>query len=176
MNRIIVAAMFTCACGAVALPTRSIAQEKTLTAEGYTLEVPMDWEVIEEDKTIFTVRAPRESETDSFGENIRVLRYAVGKAYSVSEVLRRQKSETGRFKLIDEGTVDDAQVPMVWMAITPKSPRDEDDTLVKIDFITTKGTDIVVLIAMAESDEWKSYLPKFKKIASTFTLVNGDKP
>jgi hypothetical protein len=152
------------------------AQEETLTSEGYTIAVPDDWEVIEEEKTIFTVRAPRDNENDSFSENIRVVRHTVGKAYSVSDVLRRQKSDTGRFKLIGEGTVDDAEVPMVWMAITPKSPRDEGDVLVKIDFITTKGTDIVVLTAMAEPGAWKTYLPQFKKIVSTFAPLLGDEP
>ncbi len=176
MNRRIVAFVVVVVSTSLAQTNTSGAQNTTLKSAGYSLVVPDDWEVVDEAKTIFTVRAPRENESDTFGENIRVIRYPVGKAYSVKDVLRRQKNDTGRFKLIGEGTVDNAQVPMVWMAITPKSPRDEDDTLVKIDFITTKDTDIVVLTAMAEPEVWKNYLPKFKKIASTFAPLSGDEP
>ncbi len=153
----------------------SQADDVTLRSDEYVLVVPDDWEVIDEAKTIFTVRAPKDDENDTFSENIRVLRHPAGRAYSVSEVLRRQKSDTGRFKLIGEGTVEDTKVPMVWMAITPKSPRDDGDKLVKIDFITTKGTDILVLTAMADPGVWDAYMPKFKKIAATFAPVSEKK-
>jgi len=152
----------------------STAQDVVVTSEGYTISIPDRWEVLDEEKTIFTLRAPKDNENDSFGENIRVVRHSVGKFYTVNDVLTRQKAHTGRFELIGEGKVEEARVPMVWMAITPKSPRDEGDDLVKIDFITTKGTDIVVLTAMAESQVWKAYLPIFTTIASSFAPVSDD--
>lgn len=149
---------------------------ETIIAKGFTLEIPDSWEVIQEEKTIFTVRAPQDHADDSFGENIRVLRHSVGKAFTADEVLARQKSNTGRFKLIGEGKVEAAKIPMVWMAIAPKTPRDDRDRLVKIDFISTFGTDIVVLTAMAEPEVWQTYLPTFKKIVSSFAPASRDEP
>jgi hypothetical protein len=148
------------------------AKEKTLKAGNYTIQAPPDWEVLEEKSSMLTIREPMQNDTDTFGENIRIVKFVVGKVFSVTDVLRRQKSDTERFKLIGEGKVSDAKVPMVWMALTPKVPRDEDDKLVKIDFITTRGTDIVVITAMSELHVWDKYLPRFAKIAATFQPIS----
>lgn len=142
--------------------------ERTIKSDGYHLTFPSDWEIIEESKTIFTIRAPKDHEEDTFGENIRVVRHSVGREYSVEQVLKQQKSNLGRYKLLGDGTVEDAAVPMVWMALTPESPRDARDRRVKIDFITTRDQDVVVLTAMTEREVWERYLPIFQKIARTF--------
>lgn len=150
------------------LPTESKLNGEKITAEGYSIIVPDGWEVLEEVKTIFTLRAPRDDESDTFGENIRVLRYRVGQSFTVDQVLQRQKSDTGRFELVGEGRVDKAVIPMVWMALAPSTPQNENDDRVKVDFITTQGTDVVTLVAVAERKAWESYMPIFKQIASTF--------
>jgi hypothetical protein len=160
----------------VILVSQCFGQNRLIESEGFSLRVPEAWEQLEEDKTIITARSPRRGDEDRFRENVRLHLYDVGKAYTPEQVVARQKTDLGRFKLIGEGKVGNAQVPMRWMAIAPKVPRSDSDRLVKIDFITTNGTVIVVLIAMAEMDDWKDHMPLFEKIAGTLTLPSSRAP
>ncbi|HBE70501.1 MAG TPA: hypothetical protein DDW52_20320 [Planctomycetaceae bacterium] len=149
-------------------PAKTSFNGEEIAADGYTIRVPDGWEIVDEEKTILSIRSPLEDGNDTFGENIRIVRYPLGRPHTVEEVLKRQKSDTGRFMLIGEGRVDEARVPMTWMALTPQTPQHDKDDRVKIDFMTTQGNELVVLVAMAERNAWKRYMPIFREIVSTF--------
>lgn len=133
-----------------------------------SITIPMDWEILEEPSTLLTARTPQEGPEDSFGENLRLKVHAMPNTMTLEKVLDVQRDDAKReFNIQGEGKLTAAQVPMAWLAISPKDTMTSGGTLTKIDYMFIHGNKLYAMHCMVESSKYDQYRPRFEAIART---------
>ncbi|MCE9555552.1 MAG: hypothetical protein K8T91_19565 [Planctomycetes bacterium] len=148
---------------------------RKLDLKDLSIVIPADWEVLEDADTLLTARSPQEGPEDSYGENFRLKVHAMPNAMTLDKVLEIQHDDAkGEFNIRGQGKLAGSQVPVAWLAISPKDATIAGGNLTKIDYMLIHGNKLYAMHCMLESSKYDQYQPSFEAIARTIMPISTE--
>jgi hypothetical protein len=139
---------------------------KPLEVQGIRLQIPHDWEAVDDKTAVLCIREPLKDAADRFHENMRLKVQEVRGSTELYRIVEAEKENArAEFDVLGGGRFGHGVETGEWVAIAAKKPDEEGIRAVMINYHYLVGKKHYVLYGMTEFDHYERYQSKFLKVA-----------